>query len=284
MKKQLLSLALGAVLAFGAYANEEAAQLWTKRGETTANALTAANMVRDLAATEQNAVVKADLKTREAEYIYFVGVREGSNESKMKAHVRGQDAAQAAVKLLAKDNSGKQPTSAEVAVNLARAHYFFAINLGKWGEANGVLASLGRWPELRDRLDIIDSLDATVEDFGATRTRARALHKLPGFVGGDKDKSEQLLAEISEKTLADGYAISRNSTTVFFYLDILAENKNTSAFCAVFAEFTKLSEASDADLAAYNAVRVPESMTDLDNFVNFRDFESKVEKFAKRCN
>ncbi|OFZ17209.1 MAG: hypothetical protein A2X86_01800 [Bdellovibrionales bacterium GWA2_49_15] len=275
MKKQLLSLALGAVLAYGAYANEEAAQLWTKRGESKENALKAANIVRDLGASEQNTALKADLKTREAEYIYYVGVREGSKDAKKKAHERGQDAAQVAVNLMA---NAKTPDGK---IALARANYFFAINLGKWGEANGVLSSLGRWGELRDRLDVIDSLDKTVEDYGSLRTRARAFHKLPF---GDKKEAEALLAEASENTLADGFKISRNSTTVFFYLDILAKNSNAKKFCEVYKEFKGLAEVSDEELAEYNAVRVPETKTDLENFIANRDFESDVKKYAvEKC-
>ncbi|MBI2520490.1 MAG: hypothetical protein HYV97_08730 [Bdellovibrio sp.] len=273
MKKQLLSLAIGAVMAVGAYANEEAAQLWSQRGESKENALKAANMVRDLSGTEQNVAVKADLKTREAEYIYYVGVREGSKDAKKKAHERGQEAAQAAVKLLA--------NAADAKTALARANYFYAINLGKWGEANGVLSSLGRWPELRDRLDVIDSLDKTVEDYGSLRTRARAFHKLPF---GDKKEAEALLDEASENTLADDYKISRNSTTVFFYLDILVQNKNAKKFCEVYKEFKKLSQGTEEDLVAYNALRVPETKTDLQNFVENRDFETDVKKYAsEKC-
>lgn len=283
MKKQLLSFALSAFMALGVYANEEAGQLWTKRGEAAENALKAANMVRDLAESVQDTAAKADLKTREAEYIYYVGGRETSKEAKKKQHERGYNAAQVAVNLLAKDGSGKTPRVADQKTELARGHYFYAINLGKWGEANGVLSSLGRWPELRDRLEIIESLDKTVEDFGANRVRARAYQKLPF---GSKEDAEKLLAEATENTLADSYEISKNSTTAVYYLDILAKNKNASTFCAVYKTLKELSVLSDEALAQYNEARLPETKTDLKNFVENKEFEEDVKEYAKkqRCN
>ena len=270
-------------LSFSAVA-DEALQMWQQRGTDKELARQAADVMRDAAANETNAVAKALLKTREAEYIYFVGGRVSSKDEKKAVHTRGFEAAQAAVKLLSTDSDGKKPVSAEVTTELARAHYFFAINLGKWGEANGVLSSLNRWPELRDRLDIIDALEKgnvnKVEDFGSYRTRARALHKLPF---GDKDEAEKLLKEASEATLADGFDVSRNSTTAVYYLDIMAKNKKSKeTFCNLYNNLRELSEYSDEELSEYyNSNKVPETKTDLKNFLEGKDFEENVEKFYR---
>ena len=52
-------------------------------------------------------------------------------------------------------------------IRLANAHYFYAINLARWGNANGISASIGKLPELMQNLDLVNKLDETVEDFGA---------------------------------------------------------------------------------------------------------------------
>ncbi len=266
-------------LSFSAVA-DEALQMWERRGEDKEMARQAADAMKVAAENEADAVKKAVLKTRESEYVYFVGGRVPSKDERKEVHTRGFEAAKAAIKLLSTDSEGKKPVSADVKSELARAHYFYAINLGKWGEANGVLASLNRWPELRDHLDIIDSLAPSVEDYGSYRTRARALHKLPF---GDKDDAEKILREATEKTLADGFDVSKNSTTAVYYLDILAKNKKSNdTFCSLYNTLKELSEYSDEELAEYyNDKKVPETKTDLKNFLENKEFEEDVAKYYR---
>jgi len=278
--KKCLGLLFVVALSFSSFANEQTDSLFAQRGQGTEFAQQAADLARDLARNEVNPVEKALLKTSEAEAIYFVGQRVSSKDAKKELHTRGFEAAREAIALLAKSKNGKEAKSDELKTPLARAHYFFAINLGKWGEANGVLSSLSRWPELRDHLDMIDGLDKTVEDYGSSRTRGRAYHKLPF---ASKDDAEKVLAEAFENTLADGIELSKNSTTVFYYLDILVKTgNNPSKFCEVYKLYTELSTFSDDELAElYNAKKVPETKTDLKNFLENKEFEENVAKYNR---
>lgn len=276
MKKMFIG-AMMLSLSLSAFGNETASNLFSKRGEDKNNALKAADIVRDLAKSASG-VEKASLKSREAEYVYFYGQRISGKDAKKKIHARGYDAAEVAISILG-TNGGKDAKEESLKTPLAKAHYFYAINLGKWGEANGVLSSLSKWPQLKGHLDIIDRLDASVEDYGSYRTRARALHKLP--FGSNAD-AEKLLEDASEKTLSDMIELSKNSTTVLFLLDILAENDKTSRFCDVYDLFTELSEFTDEELLEYNENKLPEVKTDLELFLNNEDFENDVEKYYRR--
>ncbi|GAB4406937.1 MAG: hypothetical protein OHK0056_06500 [Bacteriovoracaceae bacterium] len=279
MKRILISLMISSLTANVAVANDQTDALFAKRGESTANAQKAADLARDLAKTETDQTAKGKLKYKEAEYIYFVGVRANSKEEKKALHERGFEAAKVAISLLAKDAEGKVPTSPDLTSALATAHYFFAINLGKWGEANGVLSSLSRWPELKDHLDIIDQLDTTVQDYGSSRTRARALHKLPF---GNKDEALSIISNAFDKTMSDSFDLSKNSTTVLYYLDLLVKTKkDVEKFCKTYDAFSELTEFSADELRDYNEDRVPETLSDLAAFQSGDEFEEKVEKYYK---
>ncbi len=251
---------------------EEAKGLFENRGQNADNAEIAANMFKDLATKAASAVEKGILKTKEAQATYYVGGLQTSDAKKKEVYGRGMEAAKEAFTTL--------DASAEASkTDKATAHYFYAINLGKWAEANGVLASLGRWPELKEQLDIIDSLDKSVDDYGSLRTRARALHKLPF---GDKGESEKLLAEASLKTYNEAFGLGNNTTANNYYLDILAKNRNSQKFCELYNATNALLELSDEELKELNPAKLPESKGDLKNFKENKGFEEDVKKFADR--
>ncbi len=250
---------------------EEAGDLFLKRAENAKNAELAATMFKELAASASSPVAKALLKTREAQAIYYVGSIKTTDAEKKDAHKRGMEASLEASALI-------DPTTASK-TEKALAHYFYVINLGKWAEANGVLSSLGKWGEMKDQLDTIDSLDSSVDDYGPLRTRARALHKLPF---GDKNESEKLLALAVEKTFSEKFNQSTNTTNSVYYLDILAKNRNTDKFCELFNSLNDLSAASDEELLELNPNKLPETKSDLKKFKENKGFEEDVKKFADR--
>ncbi|MBT6326928.1 MAG: hypothetical protein HOJ35_13250 [Bdellovibrionales bacterium] len=278
---KILVSTLCILLSFSSFA-DEASDLFAKRGLSRDGkaALEAADLVKTLAAASTSKEEKAGYKSREAEYIYFYGTRLTSKDAKKKFHIRGYEAALASIKLLAKDSEGKVPTAPSNKVPLAKAHYFYAINLGKWAEANGVLSSLSRWPELKGHLNIIDSLDKSVEEYGSARVRARALQKLPF---GSNSDARKLLKEAFNKTLSDMIELSRNATTVSYYLDILAATgDDDDTFCEVYEMFLELSDFSDEELLEYNGQKLPETKKEIENFLKGKGFEEDVKKYFDR--
>jgi hypothetical protein len=280
-KSLVLGLLLGLSTSAYSASLEEAQALFNQRGNSKAevqNAQKAADMVAGLDTSSRSDSEKALLNMKFAEFTYFVGTRTSGKNKKKAIHEKGYTAAKKAINLLSADK-GKSPKLAENTSLLAEAHYFYAINLGKWGEANGVLSSLSKWPELERHLDMIDGLDKTVQDYGSNRTRSRALHKLPF---GSKDDAEALLQEAFENTFNEDFGLSRNSTTVFYYLDILVKNNKAEKFCEVADAFYELSDLDDEELLEYNADKLPETLFDLNNFVEGKEFEEKVDKYYDR--
>lgn len=275
MKKMLSICFLAQALSFSVMADETAAQnLFAKRGENKENAKQAADLYSGLAQAETNSLKKAQLLTKEAEAIYYYGSKIEGKENKMVAHDRGQKTAMVAVGIL-----GSAPGVAKdpaFKTDLALGYYWYGTNLGKWGEANGVLASLGRWPELRDNVKFIVALDETVEDYGVYRILGRGYMKVPFESTAE---GLQVLKRAFDKTKTDfaSLSLSRNSTTVSYYLDILKKTSEIETFCQVFTSFTKLSKMSDADLAKYNTNRLPETKSDLADFKANAD----LQKYAK---
>ncbi len=267
MKKYLACLSLAVSLSINAATIEEAKDLFEKRGENAANAEQAANLFNSLSKTASSPKEKALLKTKEAQALYYFG---GFQPKEI--YNKGVEAAKDAFTILDANKDASKTERAE-------AHYFYAINLGKWAEANGVLASLSRWPELKDQLDIIDSLDKSVEDYGSLRTRARALHKLPF---GDKSEAEKILETAANDTMNETFGIGNNTTANLYYLDILAKNRKSEKFCEVFSAMEELSKANDEELKEFNPAKLPETKNDLKNFKDNKGFEEDIKKFADR--
>jgi len=276
-KIQLHLLILVGLFATQTFSTEATSALFAQRGENVQYALEAADLASKLFNETTDQVAKGVLKTNEAEYIYFVGGESTSKEEKKKFHSRGMEAGKMAVALLSLDGAGVQPTSSDLKKELATAHYFYAINLGKWAEANGVMASLNRWPELKEHLDLIDSLDGSVQSYGASRTRARALHKLPF---GNKKEALGIIKKAYEGSKSEMIDLSVHTVNVVYYLDLLVKTKeDATTFCQVYDSMTELSSFSDDELAEYNPDRVPESKIDIKNFLEKKEFEENIEEY-----
>ncbi len=68
-------------------------------------------------------------------------------------------------------------------------HFWFGVNLGSWGEANGVLKSLSIRGDLEDSMKRVARIDESYEGAGAYRVLGRMKFRLPGLFGGDNDES-----------------------------------------------------------------------------------------------
>ena len=169
----------------------------------------------------------------------------------------------------------------EAKTALALAHYTSAINMGKWAEARGVLASLGQWGNMKNHLEAVVKNDETVEDYGAYRTFGRAWLKLPFTHGGSKKKSYRDLKYAYDKTFNQDYATSANSTTTLYYLDTLvAKKERGDEFCDAYFGMDDLQYLSDEELKEINPEKVPEFKSDIQNFLNGTEFEEDVHDWA----
>ena len=72
-------------------------------------------------------------------------------------------------------------------------HFWRGVLLGSFGETKGIFKALGMAPEIRKEMETCLKLDGTVECFGPQRVLGRLYFKLPGFKGGDNQKSLEYL-------------------------------------------------------------------------------------------
>jgi len=266
---------------------DQAMEVFAKRGEDRKFAEQSATMFKNSAAKEKDVLVKARMKVAESRAYYFVG-RTATNKNEIKkAYENGYNSAQEGINLLStKPGVAK---SAAYKTDLAHAHYYYAANLGKWGEANGILTSLGKWGELEKNLDIIDSLGdeaQALESYGSMRTRGRALQKLPF---GDKNEALKLLKYSFDNSQPEGFDMSSSTTTTLYYLDILVKtNADEDTFCEVYEMMLDLADMDDEELkeelTELNPDLVPEGMIEVRQFSTGEIFQkaSDVEKYVDR--
>jgi hypothetical protein len=226
-------LALACVLSFSAFAStpEEAQRLFEKRGESPTNALAAADIYRNLASSSRDPRVQAEMKLKEAEAIYFVGYKAPMNpkEPKLRLFERGYTAADQASRFFE-----AQGMNSEAAL----AGFWYGSNLGKWGETNGVLASLRRWPELKARSMRIRELDPTVAEYGANRILGKAYLSIP-FESNEEGLA--FLQEAFDNTLVslhDGaMVLSSNPVNNGYLLDAYRDRNRAAQFCDLYETF-----------------------------------------------
>lgn len=261
---------------------DKAMAVFAKRGEDRQFAAQAAQMFNSSAASERTTLTKAKMKVGESRAYYFLGRTAGNKNEVKAAYEKGYNTALEAVAMLSTGDAAFEK-------DLAMAHYYYAANLGKWGEANGVFSSLAKWPILRESLDVIDSLSEnaqSIESYGAKRTRGRALHKLPF---GDKNEALKLLKYSFENSRPAGFDMSASTSTTLYYLDILVKtNSDVDTFCEVYEMVLDLSDMDDEELKEeltdLNPNLVPEGMIEIRQFGKGEGFFEKVGKYAdKKC-
>lgn len=112
-------------------------------------------------------------------------------------------------------------TMSETATNLgydkAEGHYYLAVCLGLWGEANGIFQSLFAVPGILGEATKTIAIDPAYEDAGGYLVRARLYQKAPGGISvGDVKKSQ----EDYENVLR----IAPNNRTAYrFYAELLLD-------------------------------------------------------------
>ena len=208
--------------------------------------------------------------------MYFYGARAKSKDAKKSIHKRALNAGMEAIKKLSKSEG--VPVDGATKTELATAHYFYAINLGRWGQANGISSSIGELPKMMKNVDLVLKLDETVDEFGALRTSGRTKHKVPAALARLMGLSD-FGTEDAYNDLADAFdnslvylddleiEVSKSSTTMVYYLDVLADLDERSDFCDVFLAAMTLAKSGDDVLARVNPKKVPEARTDYNNLL-----------------
>ncbi len=109
-----------------------------------------------------------------ARALYWIGTHTKSKEEKMKIYEAGIRYCQEAAK---SDD------------NCVPCHFWLGVSYGKFGEAKGILQSLGLVPHLKSAMEKVVKLDESYAHGGAHRVLGRLYNKLPGFKGGDNEKA-----------------------------------------------------------------------------------------------
>jgi hypothetical protein len=148
---------------------------YAQRGANLAPTNEAAALLKQAEGLAEQTNTKYDIKILLSRCLYWKGM-----------HVDGKDA-----KMAAFEESYTKAEQAKTVADFAEAYYYYAISLGRWAEAKGVLASLGRKDELirnvngaLDRDTRTGDLGETLDGHGPDRTLGRMYFKLPGFAGG----------------------------------------------------------------------------------------------------
>jgi tetratricopeptide (TPR) repeat protein len=121
-----------------------------------------------------------------ARAIYYLGTYgspKASDDDKVVLFQRGIDLAKAAIAL--------RPEGVE-------GHFWLGVLYGVYGEARGVMKSLGLVGDIEREMELCLKEDPSVEGYGPYRVLGRMYYKLPWFAGGSKKKSLEYL----EKSLA----------------------------------------------------------------------------------
>lgn len=230
-----------------AHANDDIAKAKLAEAQTLYNSRTDAVKVEsalNALTTAENEAVEANLKydilVFTSKILYWKGDHATTDGDKVQLFDAGR----------AKAGEAKEAND-----SFGDAYYWYAANLARWGEANGVVASLSKKKELIRTLEELatktnrDGSDgSTYEWHGSDRILGRVYFKLPGFAGGSLDKSLTYLD--SAYNAAKEYA-----NNVVWYAESLsngtAEQKEKAKQI--------LKEMLAKDPASYNGSRVPET-------------------------
>jgi len=268
--KVFILLMLMSVNAFGA-SSTEGDLLYSQRGTDVQNALKAAEVFKQVAQESRSNQEKGVALYKEAQALYYFGGSLNSKEAKKENYTRAYKAAEVAVGVLSKSRG--VPAEGVSNTNLAFAHYFYSINLARWGQANGISASIKQLPNLMRNLELVNTLDETIEEFGALRTTGRTKFKVPASLARLMGLSD-FSTEDAYNDLFDAYdntvvyveeldvEISKNSTTVNYLLDVLADLGERGEFCDIFLAAKKVAQASDEVLLKINSSKLPELKKD----------------------
>ncbi len=172
--------------------------------------------------------------------LYWKGNHQKTDAEKMAVFEKGMEKAKAAYAL---DDT------------LSEGYYFYAINLGKWGLAKGVLASLFRKGELIEHAETSLKNETrsgekgeSLDGFGPNRTLGYLYYKLPGFAGGSTERALKYLSEATAK--APSIALNH-----VYYAEVLASGNAADKARARVILDNLLAQ----NPATFNPSRVPET-------------------------
>lgn len=247
------ALALVSVSAFAETPQEAAAQkAYDSRDYTQPGRASAAEAVKlygELVKQTTDANLQAQYLVKQAASSFFLGDSTNDNGEKIAQYTAGMASSKAALKLSG-INDVNNVTDADIAnitkrskdevTLVAEALYVYGINLGQWGQANGVMQSLDKWPELRTTMELIVKVGAKgLHEYGAYRTLGRGYFKIPALLGGDVAKAQKYLSTAVNGSLAPGQVYSTNGYNNLFYADLLVDQGQDAQAKKLLSDFTK---------------------------------------------
>lgn len=90
---------------------------------------------------------------------------------------------------LFQDGIERAKTAVALKPDGVEGHFWLGVLYGVFGETKGIFKSLSLVPEIQREMEACLRLDRSVEGFGPDRLLGRLYFKLPGFKGGDNQKS-----------------------------------------------------------------------------------------------
>lgn len=163
---------------------EEARQAYLERSET-GNARLAYQRFLDAAEADPDSY---EARWEGARAAYFLGefaMEDASDKQKIELYEQAMELARQAIDLREDGVEG---------------HFWLGVLYGVYGEARGILKSLGLAPEIRREMERCLELDPACEGHGPDRVLGRLYYRLPWFKGGDNEKSLEHLRRSLEGT------------------------------------------------------------------------------------
>ena len=184
MKRALVVLFIGVAFLFGSQevqANKFAKALMKKGDKFYKKRASKGKAEKSKDAYEK--VLAVQEKSWEARWklgrvLYWIGTHTDSDKENMKIFELGIRYCQEAIKLNDK---------------CVACHFWLGVSYGKYGEAKGILQSLGLVPHLKEAMNFVKKKKPEYEGGGANRVLGRLYFKLPGVKGGDNKRAIKLL-------------------------------------------------------------------------------------------
>ena len=198
-----------------------------------------------------NVDLNYDVLILEARALYWKGAHTANSHDRMEIHEQGRLKAEKAT---------------QIDEGYADSYYFYGINLARWAEANGVIASLSRKGELMKAMN--DAIEhevkpavgseemvpgTRIDGNGPNRVLGRLYFKLPGLFGGSQSESLRHL----KKAYDEAKNVALNSV---YYAETLNGGDRSERELAkkILADLLK------ENPATYNADRTPETFEEFE--------------------
>ena len=228
---------------------DEAESLWETRGENITNAFSASKMYGSLANTEEaGSYERGEALLLQTEALFFYADTSSNIDTKKKFHKAGEEVALKAVRIFKSEGDDE---------NTALSYFWAGAHLGKWGIANGILASLFKVKTMRKYIDQIKNNDGKeLLSFGYNRLLGRLLFKLP-WPKGDKKEALRLAKEGFESTINEDFGVSEHGLNNIYYAQSLIAAGNKGLAKSILTKFVNIRNYED-----FNSERMPETKTE----------------------